>query len=64
MAEHRSERKNFVHPQVGDLTVDCDIFTAVGTDLRILTCTAEPGTEDAAKFDLLRTIGTAELHQR
>lgn len=64
MAEHRSEQKTFVHPLVGNLTVDCDIFAAIGTDLRILTYTAAPGTEDATKFDLIRTIGTSELNER
>lgn len=64
MAEHRSEQKTFIHPVVGNVTVDCDIFTAVGTDLRILTYTAAPGTEDATKFDLIRTVGTAGLHDR
>lgn len=50
--------KSFAHPVVGDITVDCDVFTVVGTDLRIVTYTAAPGTEDASKFDLVRAMGS------
>lgn len=57
--EHGSRRKTFVHPLVGALTLDCDVLTATGTDLRLVTYTAEPGTEDASRFDLLRTLGVA-----
>ena len=57
IVEHRSEPKTFVHPVVGPLTLDCDVFTAAGTDLRIVAYTAVPGSEDASRFDLLRTLG-------
>jgi transcriptional regulator with XRE-family HTH domain len=57
IVEHRSEPKTFVHPVVGHLTLDCDVFTAAGTDLRIVAYTAVPGSEDASRFDLLRTLG-------
>ncbi|MEU2351116.1 helix-turn-helix transcriptional regulator [Modestobacter sp. NPDC049651] len=57
VAEHSSRRKTFDHPAVGPVTLDCDVFTASCTDLRIVTYTAEPGTEDASRFDLIRTLG-------
>ncbi len=57
VVEHRSKRKTFVHPLVGPVTLDCDVLTANGTDLRLVTYTAEPGSEDASRFDLLRTLG-------
>ena len=57
IVEHRSEPKTFVHPVVGPLTLDCDVFTAAGTDLRIVAYTAVPGSDDASRFDLLRTVG-------
>lgn len=53
--EHRSERKTFVHGSMGNVTLSCDILTVSGTDLRIITYTAEPGSDDAAKFDLIRS---------
>lgn len=57
IVEHRSEPKTFVHPVVGPITLDCDVFTAAGTDLRIVAYTAVPGSDDASRFDLLRTVG-------
>ncbi|MGI3786666.1 MAG: hypothetical protein ACRYG2_38465, partial [Janthinobacterium lividum] len=57
IVEHRSEPKTFVHPLVGPVTLDCDVFSVVGTDLRIVTYTAVPSSEDASRFDLLRTVG-------
>jgi hypothetical protein len=38
---HSSRRKTFVHPQVGPVTLDDDVFTAACTDLRIVAYTAE-----------------------
>ena len=60
IVEHRSEPKTFVHPLVGHVTLDCDVFTAAGTDLRIVTYTAVPGSEDASRFDLLLTLGAEQ----
>ena len=61
VVEHRFQSKTFVHPLVGEVTLDCDVLTAIGTDLRIVAYTAEPGTEDASRFDLIRTVGLAEV---
>jgi transcriptional regulator with XRE-family HTH domain len=47
------ERKTIRNRHVGDITLDCDVLTAPGTDLRIVAYTATPGTEDAGKLDLL-----------
>ncbi len=60
VVDHRADVKSFLHPVVGAITVDCDVFTVVGTDLRIVTYTAAPGTEDATKFDLVRAIGSGD----
>ncbi|MBB2948968.1 transcriptional regulator with XRE-family HTH domain [Actinoplanes lutulentus] len=56
LVEDRSKLKTFEHPVVGSVTLDCDIFTVVGTDLRILAYTAAPGTEDAARFERIRQL--------
>lgn len=61
VVEHRSTRKTFIHPLVGNVTLDCDVFNAAGSDLRIVTYTAAPGTEDASRFDLIRTLGAREI---
>jgi transcriptional regulator with XRE-family HTH domain len=57
---HESDRKTVRHPQVGDLTLDCDVLTVPGADLRIVAYTAARGTPDADRLDLLRVVGGAE----
>ena len=56
---HKSARKTIVHPDVGELTLDCDVLNVAGSDLRIMVYTAEPGTEDAERLDMLLM-----LHQK
>jgi len=56
---HRSARKTIVHPEVGPVTLDCDVLTVAGSDLRVMIYTAEPGTEDAERLEMLTM-----LHQR
>ena len=54
-------RKSIDHPQVGTLTLDCDILSVAGSDLRITIYTAEPGTQDAERLALLAVLGTQTL---
>jgi transcriptional regulator with XRE-family HTH domain len=61
VATHRTERKTIDHPVVGPLTFDCDTLVVAGTDVRVVLFTPEPGTEDASKFDLLRTVGVTSV---
>ncbi|BCJ51889.1 transcriptional regulator [Actinoplanes sp. NBRC 14428] len=49
-----SDEKTVTHPEVGDVTVDCDVLTVPGADLRIVTYTAAAGSPDADKLDWLR----------
>lgn len=50
---HRAAVKTIDHPAVGALTLDCDVLTVEGSDLRIMVYTAEPGTPDADRLALL-----------
>ena len=43
------------------VTVDCDVLTAHGSDLRIVACTAAPGSDAAEKLKPLAVIGTQVL---
>lgn len=52
-----SDRKTVNHPEAGPLTLDCDVLTVTGSDLRIIVYTADPGSEDAGKLALIATIG-------
>lgn len=61
VGRHEAGRKVVEHPQVGPLTLDCDILAVAGSDLRLLVYTAEPGTEDAERLALLAVLGTQSL---
>ncbi|MFJ1967983.1 helix-turn-helix transcriptional regulator [Streptomyces sp. NPDC087903] len=61
VGRQEGSRKTVEHPQVGPLTLDCDVLSVAGSDLRILVYTAEPGTEDAERLALLGVLGTQTL---
>ncbi|GAA3366993.1 helix-turn-helix transcriptional regulator [Streptomyces antimycoticus] len=61
VGHHEASRKTIDHPRVGTLTLDCDVLTVAGSDLRIVVYTAEPGTEDAERLALLTVLGTQTL---
>jgi hypothetical protein len=47
-------------PEIGDITVDCDVLNDSDTDLKIVIYTAAPGSEDATKLDLARVAGISQ----
>jgi transcriptional regulator with XRE-family HTH domain len=51
---HAEDRKTIIHPDIGEITVDCDVLNDSDTDLKIVIYTAAPGSEDATKLDLAR----------
>jgi transcriptional regulator with XRE-family HTH domain len=61
VSRHEASRKTVDHPQVGAVTLDCDVLSVAGNDLRIMVYTAEPGTEDAERLALLGVLGTQAL---
>lgn len=61
VAHHEAARKTIDHPHVGALTLDCDVLTVAGSDLRVMIYTAEPGTEDADRLALLTVLGTQAI---
>ncbi|WP_406171128.1 helix-turn-helix transcriptional regulator [Streptomyces canus] len=56
--------KTIEHPQVGTLTLDCDLLRVEENDLHILVYSAEPGTEAAEKLRLISVLGTQSLVER
>nr|WP_279580361.1 hypothetical protein [Fodinicola feengrottensis] len=46
------------------MTLDCDILTVAGSDLRIMIYTAEPDSPDAERLALLTVLGTQTLAAR
>ena len=61
VGHHQAARKTIDYPQVGRLTLDCDVLSVAGTDLHIMIYTAEPDTEDAERLALLTVLGTQPL---
>jgi transcriptional regulator with XRE-family HTH domain len=61
VADHDGSHKTIDHPQLGLVSLDCDLLRVDGSDLRIMVFTAEPGSEDAEKLALLSVIGTQNL---
>lgn len=56
-----ASRKTIEHPQVGLVTLDCDLLRVEGNDLHILVYSAEPGTEAAEKLELVSVLGIQSL---
>lgn len=46
VARHVSDRKTIDHPEAGRITLDCDVLTVAGSDLRIIVYSAAPGSDD------------------
>jgi transcriptional regulator with XRE-family HTH domain len=61
VGQHEAARKTIDHPQVGPVTLDCDILTVAGSDLRLMIYTAEPGSEDAERLALITVLGIQTL---
>lgn len=45
--------KTIHHPDVGPVTLDLDVLTVPGADLRIVVCSAATGSEDATRLALI-----------
>jgi transcriptional regulator with XRE-family HTH domain len=56
-----SRTKTFRHPQVGEITVDCDVLSVQGSDLEVIVYTAPPGSADAHALELLGAIGLQQF---
>jgi transcriptional regulator with XRE-family HTH domain len=54
VGHHLHDHKTITHPLIGDVTLDCDVLTVPGADLKIVAYTAPTGTPPAEKLDFLR----------
>ena len=57
VARAPARRKTFQHPEIGQITLDCDALAVQGTDLNVIVYTAPAGSTDAEAVALLRTLG-------
>ena len=61
VAARHDDRKTINHPEVGPMTLDCDVLTVDGSDLRIVMYTADPASDDASKLNLALAVGLQPL---
>lgn len=59
-----SNSKTIDHPEVGPITLDCDVLTVAGSDLRLVVYTAEPSSSDADRLHLVQVVGLQKLSAR
>lgn len=59
IGHHTEDRKTIQHPDIGPITVDCDVLADTDTALKIVIYTAAPGSDDETKLDLARVAGAA-----
>jgi hypothetical protein len=52
-----AKQKHFIHPEVGELTLDCDDMRIEVSDLRLVVFSALPGSPSARALQLLGAIG-------
>ncbi|OIH94349.1 helix-turn-helix transcriptional regulator [Curtobacterium sp. MCBA15_001] len=57
VASRWEDRKTFVHPELGRITVDCQVLHTTNQTQALLLFTAPAGSEDAQKLDLLAVVG-------
>jgi hypothetical protein len=51
------QHKRFVHPQIGELRLDCETMATGEDGQRLIILGAAPGTEAHGKLQLLRVLG-------
>ncbi|WP_328527988.1 helix-turn-helix transcriptional regulator [Nocardioides sp. NBC_00368] len=54
----RTDRKTFLHPRVGAVTVRCEVLVTEGHEVQLLAHFPAEGTDAAEKLELLGVIGT------
>jgi transcriptional regulator with XRE-family HTH domain len=61
VAVRAAARKTIDHPEVGPITLDCDVLTVHGTDLRLIVYSAAPGSAAADALALIGVVGLQRL---
>lgn len=61
VARRFEQHKVIVHPEVGEIEVDCQALFTEDESQALIVLTAAPGSEAAGKLDLLRVLGTQRV---
>jgi transcriptional regulator with XRE-family HTH domain len=57
IAARTEGRKTIRHPDVGDVTLDCDVLTVADSNLRLVVYTARPGSTDETSLAMAAALG-------
>lgn len=57
VAAHAGQRKTLMHPELGEIELDCQVLHTEDRGQRLLVFTATPGTPDADRLELLSVVG-------
>ena len=57
----RAGSTTITHPELGPLTLDCDVLLVPEADQTVLVYSAEPGTSSASALELLRVTGLEQF---
>jgi transcriptional regulator with XRE-family HTH domain len=61
VASRRASHKTFEHPEIGTITLDCDVLLLPEADQRLIVYSAAAGSSGAEALALLRVLGVQEL---
>jgi transcriptional regulator with XRE-family HTH domain len=61
VGERRADTKTVDHPELGPITLDCDLLLLPGADQRLVVYSAAPGTPAAEALAVLRVVGVQQL---
>jgi len=64
VASRRTSSKRFDHPEIGSITLDCDVLLLPEADQRMVVYSAAAGTQAGEALALLRVLGLQELATR
>jgi hypothetical protein len=60
----RSLSKRFVHPEIGEIELDCEMFHLPEAGQKLVVNSAAPGSSAAQALELLRVLGTQQTPSR
>ena len=61
VAQRFADHKVLLHPEVGEVEVDCQVLFTEDQSQALLVLTADPRTDAARKLELLKVIGTEQF---